>query len=180
MVKGIIMISPIGGKIRFGAYNWCVLENRDDRTLIITEKVVELRPYHHEVCGVTWETCDMRQYLNGEFYSSFSENDRQRIAEVSNPNPGNPISATSGGNPTNDRIFLLAYDEIIRYFGGGIDDQYNSSRSAKFDKTNVWVWLRSPGYYGDQAMYINARGRIMNGDRVSRSGGVRPALWLYD
>ena len=51
---------PPGGKIRFGAYDWYVLDKKDDRKLNITEKVIERRPYHHEECELTWETSDMR------------------------------------------------------------------------------------------------------------------------
>lgn len=37
---------PSGAKIRFGKYDWYVLDEQDDRALIITEKVIEKRPYH--------------------------------------------------------------------------------------------------------------------------------------
>ena len=51
-------------KIQFGGYNWFVLDKKDGKTLIINEKVIEKRPYHHEESEITWETCDMREYLN--------------------------------------------------------------------------------------------------------------------
>jgi hypothetical protein len=137
---------PPGGKIRFGGYDWYVLDKQDDKTLIITEKVVEKRSYHHEVCAITWETCDIRKYLNGEFLDSFSEADQARIVEVANENPNNPWYSISGGNATLDKIFLLSIEEVARYLGDGssvkylknsenqtqwIDDKNNSSRTAK-------------------------------------------------
>jgi hypothetical protein len=88
---------PPGGKIRFGKYDWYVLDKQDGRALIITEKVIEKRAYHNQECEITWETCDMRKYLNGEFYNSFSETDRSRIIEVVNENHDNPWYGTSGG-----------------------------------------------------------------------------------
>lgn len=160
---------PPGGKIQFGGYDWFVLDKQDGKSLIITEKVIEKRPYHHEETEVTWETCDMRKYLNGDFHDSFSEADRARIIEVTNVNPDNPWYGTSGGNQTNDRIFLLSIDEVIKYFGDSgqiktrymypncdwckdeflpwLDDQYNLNRRAIDDDDNiVWHWrLRSPG-----------------------------------
>lgn len=159
---------PSGGKIRFGPYDWYVLDKRDGRTLIITEKVIEFRPYHHEECEITWETCDMRKYLNGEFYASFSEADRVRIIEVTNETPDNPWYGTPGGNPTRDKIFLLSIEEVVQYFGDSgqlrtknknpgwdwctdeylpwIDDQYNLNRRAVDDTGIVRWWrLRSPG-----------------------------------
>jgi hypothetical protein len=161
---------PPGGKIQFGGYDWFALDKQDGRTLIITEKVIEKRPYHHEETEVTWETCDMRKYLNGDFYDSFSEADRARILEVKNENPDNPWYGTSGGNQTTDRVFLLSIDEVIKYFGDSgqiktrhmypspwgdwckdeflpwIDDQYNINRRAVDDADVCFhYWLRSPG-----------------------------------
>jgi len=159
---------PPGGKIRFGKFDWYVLDKQDGKALIITEKVIEKRPYHHKECEITWEMCDIRQYLNGEFYNSFNADDRERIIEVTNENPDNPWYGTSGGNPTTDKIFLLSIDEVINYFGDSgqiktrymypncdwckdeflpwIDDQYSIARRAVDDNGIVQWWrLRSPG-----------------------------------
>jgi len=159
---------PPGGIIRFGMYDWYVLDKQDGKWLIITEEVIEKRPYHHEECEITWEICDMRQYLNGEFYNLLSETDRMRIVEVVNENPDNPWYGTSGGNPTTDKVFLLSIDEVLSYFGDSgqirtrymypncqwcadeflpwIDDQYNINRRAVDDSGIVRHWrLRSPG-----------------------------------
>ena len=162
---------PPGGKIRFGKYDWYVLDKQDDKILIITEKVIEKRPYHSEECEITWETCDMRKYLNGEFYYSFGEADRARIVEVTNENPDNPWYGTSGGNPTADKIFLLSIDELLKYFGDSgrlknrymypncewckdeflpwLTDQYDLNRRAVDDEGIVRPYqLRSPGSNG--------------------------------
>lgn len=162
---------PPGGKIRFGEYDWYVLDKQEGRSLILTEKVIEKRAYHNHECEITWETCDMRKYLNEEFYNSFSASDRARIIEVVNENHDNPWYGTSGGNPTTDRIFLLGIEEVVKYFGDSgqlitryvypgcdwckdkflpwIDDQYNIARRAVDDNGIVCHWrLRSPGSNG--------------------------------
>ena len=161
---------PEGCKIKFGNYDWFVLDKLDDKMLIITEKVIEKRPYHHEETEITWESSDMRKYLNGEFYNSFDESDHEKILEVTNENPANPWYGTSGGNSTKDKIFLLSIDEVLKYFGDSgqiktrymypspygdwckdeflpwIDDQYNLNRRAVNDEGIVEKWrLRSPG-----------------------------------
>jgi len=162
---------PPGGKIRFGKYDWYVLDRQNDRTLILTEKVIERRPYHNQPCEITWETCDMRKYLNGEFYNSFGEADRERIVEVINENNRNPWYGTDGGNPTADKIFLLSIDEVVKYFGDSgqrenrvksddyswcndeywpwLNDRYDINRRAVDDTGMVAFWrLRSPGANG--------------------------------
>lgn len=159
---------PPGGKIRFGDYDWYVLDRQADKMLILTEKVIEKRPYHHEECAVTWETCDLRQYLNGDFYHSFSEADRAQILETNVVTNDNPWYGTPGGNPTIDKIFLLSIEEVLQYFGDSgqietrymypncdwckdeflpwIDDQFNVNRRAVDDTGVVRHWrLRSPG-----------------------------------
>ena len=165
-IKAIPM--PPGGKLQFGPYDWYVLDKRDDRALIITEKVIEFRPYHHEECEITWETCDMRKYLNGEFYDSFSEAGWARIIEVTNETPDNPWYGTPGSNPTVDKIFLLSTEEVVKYFGDSgqlktkninrgcdwcndeffpwLGDKYDINRRAVDDTGIVRFWrLRSPG-----------------------------------
>ncbi len=159
---------PAGGKIRFGAYDWYVLDKRQDRMLILTEKVVEQRAYHGRETEITWETCDLRRYLNGAFYQSFPASDRAGILEVRNETCANPWYGTDGGAPTVDRIFLLSIEEVVRYFGDSgqlatrnrnpgwawckdaylpwVDDAYNLARRAVDDAGTVRFWrLRSPG-----------------------------------
>lgn len=185
-------------KIRFGKYDWYVIDKQNDKILIIAEKVIEKHPYHNEDCEITWETCDLRKYLNDDFYNAFSESDRSRIIEVTNKNSNNPWDGTNGGNITTDNIFLLSIDEIVKYFGDSgklqtkqfgpkgeawwFDDQYDCVRLAKFGSKNAWWWLRSPGYIGSRAAYIAISGLVhLHGESIrSKNGGVRPVLWLKD
>lgn len=161
---------PPGGKIRFGGYGWYVLEKQDGKTLIITEKVIDKRSYHDRECEITWETCGLRKYLNGEFYLFFSAAERECMIEVTNDTPDNPWYGTRGGNPTRDKIFILSIHEILLYFGDSgqittrymypspygdwcrdeflpwIDDRYNINRRAVDDEgVCTDYWLRSPG-----------------------------------
>jgi len=128
-------------KIKFGPFNWLVLERRGDTALIITEGIVYRGPYYSgkksssenaSFVGATWEISDLRKYLNGKFLEQFSPADVARIVEVTNQNPDNPwfnetamaisapgaiVRAPKGGNPTNDKVFCLSIDEVCRYFG---------------------------------------------------------------
>jgi hypothetical protein len=191
-----------GKIVEFGGYEWRVLEVKDGKALLLSEYVLESRTYHGEWYedwfeeetweehAVTWAECDLRIYLNGEFYNSFSENERARIYEVYLPNIDNPWYGASGGSDTNDRIFLLSIDEAVKYFGDSgqlsnrpsrdtryIDDEYNEARTAgstvdlaytAFDGganiieagTAASWWLRSPGYSNSLAVMVIGDGRI--------------------
>lgn len=133
---------PPGGKIRFGEYDWYVLEKQDERILVITEKIIKKRPYHNEECEITWEMCDMRKYLNGEFYNSFNKADRERIIEVTNETPNNPWYGTNGGNPTTDKIFLLSINEVLKYFGdSGLINEREVHQNCEWCQDEYWPWL---------------------------------------
>ena len=184
-------------QIQFGRYNWYVLDEKEGKSLIITEKVIEKRSYNNQECETTWEICDMRNYLNGDFYNLFSNTDRERIIETANENNDNPWAGTNGGNSTNDKIFLLSISEVVKYFGDSgklktkqfgpkgeawwFDDHYSTDRSAKFGSKNAWWWLRSPGYISSRAAYIRTNGDIhIHGEGFKgNGGGVRPALWVH-
>ncbi len=182
---------PAGGTIRFGMYDWRVLERRDGKTLILSEKVIMKRAYHGRAVDVTWEDCDLRRYLNGEFHNSFSASDRARIVETRIVNNNNPWYGANGGNPTNDRIFCLSLEEVIQYFGDSgqlrnqpknrnldgwlkeeyifwICDQYDIARIALETSGAAYQWqLRSPG--------INNRsvaGVVGNDGETNGAGGI--------
>jgi len=191
-----IKIEPRVGSIqKFANIDWRVLAVENNEALLISEKVLETRPYNAKYEDVTWESCDLRQYLNNEFYNKLGA-DKSAVAETRNANPNNPWYGTPGGNDTMDKIFLLSLDEVCRYFGDStanlkkkgstgsnwtINDANNAARIAKDDKGNAcWWWLRSPGDASSRAAYVSTDGGVVViGSGVSRdSGGVRPAFWL--
>jgi len=112
----------IGSMIDFGGHKWRVLDIKDRTALIISEQIIEHRPYHNDWADITWEICSLRGYLNGEYYiNRFTTKEKDRIVEVRNSNPPNPWYGTDGGADTIDKIFLLSLDELVRYFGDSGD-----------------------------------------------------------
>jgi transcriptional regulator with XRE-family HTH domain len=71
-----------GAIISFGKHHWRVLKVDGNSALIITESVIEQRAYHEEFVEITWEHCDLRKYLNKQFYDAFDPSDRMRILET--------------------------------------------------------------------------------------------------
>ncbi|MCL2018789.1 MAG: DUF5050 domain-containing protein [Oscillospiraceae bacterium] len=165
----------IGDVIPFGGYDWRVLDVQDGRTLVISEYVLEARPYHEPGGDITWEDSTIRAYLNGEFLSSFSQADQARIIETTLINNNNPTYDTPGGNNTVDKIFLLSIDEARAYFADDLARRvYDSGGEA------LYWWLRSPGGISYAAAPVKADGGIedRNGFGVKNEHGVRPAMWL--
>jgi serine/threonine protein kinase len=167
--------------IEFGTWDgkpitWRVLAAENGRMLLISEHVLEDRSYNEQRSEATWETCALRQYLNGEFLASFSANEQSRIATVTNQNPDNPKEGTSGGNPTEDRVFLLSIDEAEKYFANASD-----RIASDLQGNSSWWRLRSPGISAYFAVSVrNTSNSDWNYAHVTNQDlvGVRPALWL--
>lgn len=175
----------VGGIVSFGGYEWLVLDVQEGRALVMSEKVLEQRPYNEEYASVTWETCSLRKYLNGDFLDKFSDEDKARIVETTIIN-NDIIGRADGGNATNDKIFILSSNEVKRYFGdGGLGILKKFSDDTKGETIYVdvlgWWWLRSPSYttnlgamlYRADKDYVDATGMI-----VEDYCGIRPAMWL--
>ncbi len=167
----------VGDKIAFDKYDWRVLDIQHDTALILTEHIVESRPYHNRSGDVTWADCELRKYLNGTFFSAFSEANQSRIMAVTNENPDNPWYGAKGGEDTEDYIFLLDLEEAVcKYFGDSSKnlenrsakqrywfqkkDENNEKRRSTFDGYVWWWWLRSPGRDNRRAVYIHGDGNI--------------------
>jgi len=179
-MESILQQVKIGDIIPFGNYDWRVLDLQDDKVLILTENIIEMRKYDKDR-KKNWEICDLRKYLNGEFLQKFSKEQQERIEETQIINKCNPWFGTNGGSNTNDKIFLLSIEEVVKYFGDSgqlinknpnnenqIDDQYNSMRIAKYsNETGKW-WLRLSGDNKCNSAYVDDNGSIcVSGSAVS-------------
>ena len=186
----------VGGTMEFGGYEWVVLDLQGSKALLLSKDIIECRAYHDKYQSVTWKKSGIRKYLNGEFYNRFSAGERALIAETRVINIDNQWYGTSGGNDTNDMIFLLSLEEVTRYFGDigkltgakhrgyWLSDEYNEKRiayrSISCKLRSLYWWLRSPGNYSILAASVWNDGYVdVTGDSVDdNNGGVRPALWL--
>ncbi|MBE6846011.1 MAG: hypothetical protein E7508_10010 [Ruminococcus sp.] len=161
----------VGDIVKFGNYNWQVLEIKGGKALILSERILEQRAYNHTKTDITWANCSLREYLNGDFYDSFDDEYRKKIVSVKNKNPDNPWdfsnqggnAATDGGDDTKDYIFLLSLDEVIEYFTDDGKDSmlYDTQLGASEMKL-------SDGYEKERLAY-NLSGHL---------GNVAPSAWL--
>lgn len=108
----------VGKIIKFGNYEWLILDVQDNKALIITRYLCWKEEYNKKYQDVTWETCTLRKYLNSEFLQKFTAEEQKKIIETEINNPDNLWYGTSGGNNTIDKVFLLGIEEIEKYFGG--------------------------------------------------------------
>ena len=151
--------------------------------------------------SVTWEECTLRTWLNGTFMNkAFTANEQTGIllTNVDNSSSqGYSRWSTSGGNNTQDKIFLLSYAEANQYLDVTYGDSknmksrvaptayakkqeaytYGSYKTADGDVTGWW-WLRSPGRGQSSAAYVGFDGSLRDYNVLLDSACVRPALWI--
>ena len=84
-----------GATIDFGRYEqdnntsngpesiaWTVLAVSDGSALVISRYGLERIGYHGKYTDVTWETCDLREWLAGEFYENAFTAEEKRLVET--------------------------------------------------------------------------------------------------
>ena len=173
------------------AIEWQVLAVEDGRALVISRYGLDAKPYNEKSESVTWETCTLRTWLNGEFYNSaFSSEEKGWILQVTLKNPNNAEYGTKGGNDTTDRIFLLSIEEAEQYF---VDDESRKCWPTAYaknigafasdlssDTLGAWWWLRSPARNNRFTVLVGTNGSVYgNGRSVDNSNiAARPAFWL--
>ena len=171
------------------AIEWQILAEEDGRSLLISRYGLDGLPYHSAFSEVTWESCALRQWLNGVFLeTAFTDAERELIEGAVNRTPANPESGTDGGADTADSVFLLSIDEVQRYFPTVKDRTCAASEFAKgkgvfvdwINEDNSFWWLRSPGYSPYSAAIVYSNGLLyLYGSNVTNPARiVRPALWL--
>lgn len=176
---------------------WEIVDEEDNRLLLISRYILDCQPYNTEKTGVTWENCSLRAWLNNEFYNSaFDSTEQNAILTATNPNADNISRGIDGGNDTEDNVFVLSVDEILdNYEFEEWDDtsyygysqalmaevtQYAANQGAIINEDGFgdW-WLRSPGNVPEcAATVINSSKVVTDGFLVNSSIAVRPSIYL--
>lgn len=197
--------AKVGDIITFGAYEqdgdesakepieWKILAISDNKALVISDKVLDVKKYNEEKTDVTWETCSLRTWLNNDFVAeAFDDAQKEQIAEVTVTTEDNAINGADGGNDTNDKLFLLSLEEVYEYYGTSFEVARKAAPTAYAESNGVsgydngaYWWLRTPGATSNQACIVNPGGNAdkiyyenVDGSLNQTYPGVRPAMWL--
>ena len=146
-----------GGEIYFGTYKgntipWKILKTEQSRMLLITENPIEVLAFNNELKNITYETSSIRTWLNNDFLTEFSDEQKSRILKSE--------------DELNDDIFILSEEEYKGY-----------AETISFNTISDW-WLRTKTDSG--MMYVYGENSEVNtyGESVVRVMGVRPCVWI--
>jgi len=210
-----------GDIITFGSYphtavgtdktpiQWLVLQNSGSELFLLSRYILDCKRYHgksaditwYDSVDITWRDCDLRQWLNEEFYhTAFTSADKAFIKTAHCTDNG------EGCPDTEDNVFLLsvneikdASDQLGKDLRRAVGTDFAKTKKQDgcslyvYDKTNKdnyimdngeesgcsWWWLRTQGNKPSRAFFIGTGGSIRSYANVSTArDGVRPAIKL--
>ena len=203
----------VGNHVTFGHYpqtiagddntpiEWLVLARDGNKVLLLSRYGLDAEAYNNESTSITWEKCTLRMWLNGTFLDrafTIQEQTGILLTDVDNSNMQSYSGwNSSGGNNTQDKVFLLSYAEANKYFDLTYDNNgntkprvaptayaikqgaYISNSSKTADGMDAgWWWLRSPGYARKGTAVVHSGGFLDSYSVDNVLGCVRPALWI--
>lgn len=190
--------------IQFGRYRnsatstapieWYVLNQNDGEALLLSRYILDVYAYHFVFEQITWDKCDVRTWLNDDFYNTaFSPDEKARIQTT--------LIETENNYFVKDNVFLLSDDEFYKYLPP--DTTKIKQRQAKAteyalenglnqykDSGSCWL-LRNPGdgsfkcrdvnmptlFKSKFAAFVSAVGGVCHqGVPVDEPRGIRPAI----
>jgi len=168
----------VGDKIIIGDNEWRVLSIEDGKALLLSEYGVKSGKYHETLEYVVWASCDLRKWLNGDFYRySFSDDEKKYIVETTNKTPNNPYYGTWGGQDTKDKVFILSEPEIEKYMPDYQSRMCNPQGYVDYG-ADSW-WTRTPGHDSQYVISVKNRGGYFDtGYGVTLKHIIRPAIWI--
>lgn len=190
---------------------WLVLARQGRRLLLVSRRCLDWEffdgsgPLFAPCPAAAWQSSYAREYLNGDCFSQwFSPAQQAIIPTVQLSTPANPLTGGPAGPETQDRLFLLSWQELAALQPGRPEcvspqeglwrlaapwlpasllmadrDWPEEQRIQLYRHPCCW-WLRTGGLEeGDMAVVeanglVNLAGRDAGCDEV----GLRPALWL--
>ena len=175
--------------------DWLVLEVKDGKALLVSKYGLDCKRYNEGREDTTWETCSVRAWLNSDFLNTaFNQEEQNVIVTTTVDNSESQRyseHSTSGGNDTQDKVFLLSYHEVYDVYFPREDDRVcaptdyaikngawtNGKKQQDGRDAGAW-WLRSPGGNQNYATDVSYNGARVDFYADIGDIFVRPALWI--
>jgi|GEM_PF-1751927 len=182
----------VGDTIHFGHYEqdndlnngpepieWIVLSKTDYAMKLVSKELLDKHSYNNDMKDVTWETCDLRTWLNSEFMDKAFYPDEQAVIAIQEvpadqAGPAKQGWTTNAGRTIKDQISIMSLSEYDRYVLDNTVAWDSILNSGSTTSGRRYWWTRSSGEKQ------NAAACLQKGD-VSSSGvttelGIRPVI----
>ena len=97
---------------------WFLLCRDDNKALLVSKHILDYMEYSVSLDRhITWKESSLRAYANNSFYNSaFGDKDKLVILSNKYMNYDNPVYSSSEESETIDKVAILSFDEIMKYF----------------------------------------------------------------
>ena len=207
---------------KFEPIDWLVLDPA--KGLVICETIIDSQPYSNAIyfnndasdskCAYfndvlylnyacDYETSSIRQWLNNDFYNTaFTDSEKKEIGITALNNDcfwtlsGYEDYEEFDSNPTNDKIFLLSYEEVEKIdssnklrkaqrsdyaLSQGLDvRRYTVNEIRCESEYSSWLLRTSDGNYSYLCLACDEYGSVLSYSSYFSNSGVRPALRFID
>lgn len=176
--------------VSFGGYTWYVIEETDSYKTLMSKDVIAKRCYNFENNN-HYETSDIHRWLNGEFLSRFSAEERALLLEKEEN-----IILSAAHLSERDTGYLDFYcsaypkmvatnsDEVCCQIVSGyvflptVDHIANMANAGYSVTTSQRYWLSTPYFlHGGKSRYVHPDGLVYFDD-TSEEFGIRPVIYL--
>jgi len=155
---------------------WMVLARDGDRVLVISRYILDCVRYDEEYRRVTWETCTLRAWLNGEFLDSAFDAEEQLLIPTTHvtadPNPDFDVDP---GEDTEDKLFLLSIPEAEAYFHPD-----SCTIPPVYESVKPWEKIIQQYEHNPSTLYCKPTAYAAAQGNVPRGGAFKGAVdwWL--
>lgn len=178
------------------AIQWRVLERNGDYAYLLSDKILDAGKFCAGSNKSTWETSDLRNWLNATFYNeAFNSKEKEAIQIRTLNTLGSEDTWGIDTNPTKDKVFVPCYDDVVnsqyQFFSGtyiqptntriASNTAYAANKPGMYASTtcaDAW-WLRNSARDTENAYSVLTSGMIeVDACPVQIICGIRPAIYV--
>ena len=173
---------------------WRILRQDGNYALLLADKILDSGKYYKGEES-SWETSDLRNWLNSNFYATAFNEKEQKAIQVQilqNGDGKDPILLTT--NTTMDKVFVPSHDDMLRSEYGFGNAAYNEADNARIASNTKYTagkpgmysstecadayWLRNSSNSLSSAQAVMTQGILSPSISVQTISGVRPMIYV--
>ena len=163
----------VGDAVDFGNYEWYVVSTADNQVTLLCKDLVATKQFSSKAYS-TWETCELREWLNHEFYNKFSSVEKTVIIKTLH-NTSN-TNETEIINEYEDYVYLMDFSSAKR-LKNNLRECGSDWWVVEYDR--IHYEKGAGGYTGrSAARLVRATGWVENALSVTLEKGVRPVITI--
>ena len=131
---------------------WWIIGSDANNYKVLSDMLLDCKPYNNTLETVSWDTCSLKEWTNGEFYNKcFNESEKVYITEHKTPAGWNYYFNFTLGKDTMDKVAMITASSLSD--GTHIFKSHDSDESKIQRKCLVTDYARAMGAYVDEDGY---------------------------